>query len=114
MKRLTTAVLGLALLLSASATGQAVARPGSVLVTKNVSVVNFAFMPRSASIVRGTTVRWKNNATNTTHTTTSNTGLWNRTLAPGAMFSRVFNQAGTFRYHCSIHPSMTGQIVVTG
>jgi plastocyanin len=35
------------------------------------------------------------------------------TIAPGATFSHVFRKAGTFRYHCSIHPSMKGKIVVT-
>ena len=112
MKRLLSTILGLTLLLGLT-TEQAAARPRATSVIKNVSVVNFAFMPKTARVARGTTVKWKNNAPGTTHTTTSDTGLWNKTLAPGATFSRVFNRAGTFRYHCSIHPSMTGSIIVS-
>ena len=49
----------------------------------------------------------------TSHTTTSDSGLWNSgTLAPGAHFTHKFNKAGSFSYHCSIHPFMTGTIVV--
>ncbi len=45
---------------------------------------------------------------------TSNMGKWDsNTIPPGATFSHVFRKAGTFRYHCSIHPSMKGKIVVT-
>ena len=112
MQRLLSTILGIVLLLGVS-TMPAAARARAPSATKNVSVVNFAFMPKTARITRGTTVRWKNTTTTTTHTTTSDTGLWNRTLAPGATFSRTFNRAGTFRYHCTIHPSMTGSIVVS-
>jgi plastocyanin len=112
MKRLFITVLGLGLLLGPAA-AQAGALPRSPLVTKNVSVVNFAFMPKTVTITHGTIVRWKNMTTGTTHTTTSNTGLWNKTLAPGATFQRTFNMVGTFKYHCTIHPSMTGSIIVT-
>ena len=112
MRRLLSTILGIGLLFGLTM-APAVARPRAPFVIKNVSVVNFAFMPRTARIARGTTVKWKNNSASTTHTTTSNTGLWNKTLAPGATFSRTFNRAGTFRYHCTIHPSMTGSIVVS-
>ena len=111
MNRLISTILGIVLLLGLTA-APAAARSRTPSVTKNVSVVNFAFMPKTASVARGTTVKWKNNS-NTTHTTTSNTGLWNKTLAPGATFSRTFNRAGTFKYHCTIHSSMTGSIVVS-
>jgi plastocyanin len=35
------------------------------------------------------------------------------TLAQDAAFTRAFPIAGTFAYHCAIHPSMTGTVVVT-
>lgn len=52
--------------------------------------------------------------TGTTHTITSDTqGLFDSgSLAPGATFEHTFTAAGTYHYHCSIHPTMTGIIVV--
>jgi plastocyanin len=34
-------------------------------------------------------------------------------LAPGETFSRVFKNAGTLKYHCTIHSAMRGKIVVS-
>jgi plastocyanin len=33
-------------------------------------------------------------------------------MAPGATFSRTFSTAGTFTYHCTIHPGMVGTVSV--
>jgi plastocyanin len=77
-----------------------------------VRIVDFAFRPRNLTIARGTVVRWANRGART-HTTTSNTGLWNHSLAPGETFRRRFRRRGSFAYHCSIHPQMTGTITVT-
>ncbi len=81
---------------------------------KAVKIINFAFKPRTITIAKGTRVRWTNSGS-VSHTTTSNKGLWDSgVLAPGATFSRVFRKAGTFKYHCTIHPTlMHGKIVVT-
>jgi plastocyanin len=77
-----------------------------------VRVVDFAFRPRNLTIAQGTVVRWVNRG-DVTHTTTSNTGLWDETLSPGETFRRRFRRVGTFRYHCTIHSSMTARITVT-
>jgi plastocyanin len=72
------------------------------------------FRPARITIPRGDRVRWVNRD-NVTHTTTSESGTWNETLAPGEGYSRRFRRAGTFQYRCTIHLSsgMTGTIVVT-
>jgi plastocyanin len=70
------------------------------------------FAPSSITIDRGTKVKWVNKGT-LTHTTTANNGAWDETLGPGETFTRKFRRAGTFAFHCSIHPSMTGTITVT-
>jgi MYXO-CTERM domain-containing protein len=59
-------------------------------------------------------VTWTN-ATGPTHTSTSNTGVWNTgNIAPGATSGAVsFPTVGTFPYHCAIHPSMTGSVIVS-
>jgi plastocyanin len=70
------------------------------------------FASASLTIARGTKVKWVN-AGNLTHTTTSDGDLWDERLPPGQTFVRRFRRAGTFPFHCSIHPEMTGTIRVT-
>jgi plastocyanin len=78
-----------------------------------VKIVDFAFRPGTLTIARGTKVKWTNKGA-VTHTSTSNKGVWDSgSIAPGDTFSRVFKKAGTFKYHCSIHPTMTAKIVVS-
>jgi plastocyanin len=81
---------------------------------KRVKIIDFAFTPRTITISKGTRVRWTNGGS-VNHTTTSNKGVWDSgVLAPGAAFGRVFRRVGTFKYHCTIHPTlMHGKIVVT-
>jgi plastocyanin len=80
---------------------------------ERVRIVDNRFRPRNITIERGTRVRWVNRGSNP-HTSTSNRGLWDSgTLSPGERFTRRFGRRGTFRYHCEIHPSMTGTITVT-
>lgn len=77
-----------------------------------ISIQNFAFQPATLSVPVGTTVTWTNNDT-VAHTSTSDSGVWNSgTLAPGQSYSYTFTQAGSFPYHCMIHPFMHGTIVV--
>lgn len=78
-----------------------------------VTIQNFAFMPTPLTVPVGTTVTWTNRDS-ASHTATSDTGMWDSgTLSTGKSFSFTFNQAGTFAYHCNIHPNMHGSIVVT-
>jgi plastocyanin len=89
------------------------ARPSAAALGTSVSrvrIVDFAFRPASITISRGDVVKWKNRG-DTTHTTTSSSWDSGR-LSPGDAFRHRFRRAGTFSYHCSIHPQMTGTIVV--
>ena len=80
--------------------------------TVHVSIQMFAFTPSTVTSRMGTLVIWTNLDT-TAHTTTSNQGFWSSPhLGTNATFSRRFYSAGTFGYHCAIHPSMTGRIRV--
>jgi plastocyanin len=77
-----------------------------------VTISNFAFSPETLPIKVGTKVTWTNNDS-VTHTVTSDNGVFNSgSLSPNATFSYTFNSAGTFNYHCSIHTSMKGTIIV--
>lgn len=90
-----------------------VAAKHSMMAAGAVSITNFKFTPPSLTVPVGTKVTWTNNA-QIDHTTTSNTGVWDSGhIAKTKTFSFTFTKAGTFPYHCMIHPSMKGTIVVT-
>ncbi len=81
----------------------------------SVSISNFAFVPASVTVNVGDTVTWTNNQGGVPHTVSSDTGAFDSgTLNGGGTFAQTFGTAGTFAYHCNIHPSMTGSVVVTG
>jgi plastocyanin len=90
------------------------ASPHAATSAKAVKIINFAFQPKTITIAKGTKVTWTNGGS-VIHTTTSNTGLWDSgALAPGTAFAHVFKKAGTFKYRCTIHPTlMHGKILVT-
>lgn len=78
--------------------------------TAKIDITNFTFNPVTLTIKRGTTVTWTNNDL-MSHQVKSD--LFNSDiLTKGKSFSFTFNDAGTINYYCSIHASMTGQIIV--
>jgi plastocyanin len=81
--------------------------------SNTVTIQNMAFNPQTLNIKVGTTVTWINNDT-VTHDVTSDTGLFTSgNLTNGQSYNYTFNQTGSYPYHCAIHPSMTGTIVVS-
>ncbi len=79
-----------------------------------VTVQNFAFNPVTITISKGQTVTWTN-MDNVPHTVTSTTGVFDSgSISSGQTFSYTFNNAGTFEYSCTIHPSIPhGTVIVT-
>ncbi len=76
-----------------------------------VTIKNFAFSPASVEIAVGETVTWTNEDS-ATHTVTGDDGIDSGSLAQGKTFTHTFASAGTFSYHCSIHPNMNGTVTV--
>ena len=96
----------------AGAAGASPSPAGQLSVKADVTLSNFAFSPATVTIPVGAAVIWTNKDS-TTHTITSDDSLFESgNLSPGKTFSFTFRQTGTYNYHCSIHPSMTGKIVV--
>jgi plastocyanin len=89
--------------------------PAEAIGSVIVSVHDFAFTPAQIDIRAGTKVTWVNcgSAGNASHTSTSDTGVWDSgLLAPGQTYTRQFDNAGAFPFHCTPHPFMTGTVTV--
>lgn len=74
-----------------------------------------SFVPDEITVSVDTTVTWTNDDT-IAHTTTSDDGTWDSgTMSPDDTFEVTFDEAGTYEYFCTIHPStMRGIITVEG
>jgi len=85
----------------------------SVSIPVGASVLGpAAFAPDALTVDAGTTVTWTN-TDSVAHTSTSDAPGWDSGIVvPGGQFSRSFQTAGTFKYHCAIHPGMIGTVVV--
>lgn len=88
-------------------------------VTVEMSVAGFD--PAVIEIETGTTVTWHNTeladypVVSGYHSVVADDGSFDsKKVAPGARWSFTFDKPGTYDYHCSIHPHMTGRVVVTG
>ena len=78
----------------------------------SVTLANFAFLPATLTVKVGTTVTWTNKDS-VAHTVTSDSSAFDSgNLTPNATYTFVFTKAGTFGYHCSIHPSMKATVIV--
>jgi YVTN family beta-propeller protein len=78
-----------------------------------ITIQGMAFSPLAVTVKAGETITWTNQDS-ITHTVTSNDAKWDSgNLDPGKSFQFTFAQPGTYAYHCSIHPFMTGTITVT-
>lgn len=82
--------------------------------TINVDIKDFLFVEKNIIVKVGTTVTWTNSDI-APHTVTSDTGstLDSGNLSLGQTYSMTFTAAGTYNYHCAVHPSMTGTVTVT-
>lgn len=90
---------------------------GTAMAVSITTTGSFAFSPATITIKVGTTVTWTNN-TSVPHTVTSDdnttfdSGLNTPIAANGGTFSFTFTKAGTFAYHCQIHPFMKATVIV--
>ncbi len=84
-----------------------------MLMIMNDSNGSFGFDPSTLTIKVGTTVIWKN-VSSAPHSVTSDDGQTfdSGNIAVGGTFRFTFKNAGTFSYHCNIHPYMRATIVV--
>ena len=82
--------------------------------SKTVTLKDIAFAPKRLTVGKGTKVTFAFRDGTTTHNVTSKGSPRFKTIgnrSSGAP-ARTFSTAGTYRYHCTLHPGMTGRIVV--
>jgi plastocyanin len=81
-------------------------------VEVQVIMTNRSYDPRTITIAVGDTVTWLNQDA-PRHDVVADNGEFNSPLFDkGQSFSFTFTTAGTYPYHCTIHPGMTGTVVV--
>ena len=89
--------------------------PAPAAGANSISIKNFAFSPVTLMVKTGTSVTWTNDD-GASHAIVSDPGtpvtFTSDSLANGASYTFTFTQPGTYTYHCSIHPSMKGTIIV--
>lgn len=100
-----------------TATVTSAAGSGQAVTITTDSSGSFAFSPATLTVKVGTKVTWTN-MTQTGHTVTSDDGKSfdsgiSNPVASGGTYSFTFTKAGTFPYHCQIHPFMKATITVT-
>jgi plastocyanin len=86
--------------------------PGAAGAVVAAAIGNFSFAPREVSVRVGAAVEWTNKD-DTPHTITSDEDLFSSPLMDtNQTFRHTFASAGRFSYHCKLHPTMTGAVVV--
>jgi plastocyanin len=96
---------------STSSDGGSTADGGTASGTE-VTIKDLAFTPATLTVAVGSTVTWTNEDA-ATHTVTADDGSFDSgSLAQGDTFTQTFDTAGTYAYHCTMHPSMVAEIVV--
>ena len=81
--------------------------------TNEVFIQGMAFNPSTISITTNTTITWTNKDA-VGHTVTSDTGLFDSgTIGTNGTYSFTFVNAGTYTYHCKIHPAMIASVIVS-
>jgi plastocyanin len=101
----------IAALVAVLAFGPSLVRAQAPAIT--VKIDNFAFSDQTVTVAPGATVTWVNED-DAPHTIVAEDGksFRSKTLDTGDKYSFTFMSAGTFGYFCSIHPHMTGKVVV--
>ncbi|MFY9602601.1 MAG: cupredoxin family copper-binding protein [Pseudolabrys sp.] len=76
-----------------------------------VKIGNFTFGPQELKVKAGTTVTWTNED-DIPHTVVSPNNFRSKVLDTDGTYTFTFTTPGTYKYFCSLHPHMTGTIVV--
>ena len=105
-------LLCLAVLFLTGASARPVPSPEDQPAKVAVSIDNFSFAPNTVTVAAGTTVVWTNQDDVPHNATSNDKAFKSPALDTGEKWEYTFKTAGTFNYYCTIHPKMTGTVVV--
>jgi plastocyanin len=106
----TPVMIAVLLLFAGSSSVTANDQPSAA--TAEVKIDNFSFGPQTVTVPVGATVTWINRD-DIPHTVVSTDGVFkSKVRDTDEKFSYTFAKAGTYPYFCSVHPKMTGKVVV--
>jgi plastocyanin len=90
------------------------ANPPQAPASTEVKIDNFSFAPATLTVAVGTRVTWTNrdDIPHTVVSTDDPKAFKSKVLDTDEQFSYTFTKAGTYPYFCSVHPKMTGSVVV--
>jgi len=77
-----------------------------------VKIDNFTFSPATITVAAGTQVTWTNHDDIPHNVVADDTSFKSKTLDTDEKFTYTFTKPGTYSYLCTIHPKMTGKVVV--
>ena len=78
----------------------------------SIAIKDFAFTPRTLTIHAGSKVTWTNKDEEPHKVVEVNSAFTSQPLDTDGDFTFLFDTPGTYKYFCSLHPHMTGTIVV--
>ena len=81
---------------------------------QRAAISNFAFAPQVIVVAPGTTVTWSN-ADEDPHTVVAtDKSFHSAAMDTDESYSFTFTKPGEYAYFCSLHPHMTGKVIVKG
>jgi plastocyanin len=108
------AVVMVVMVLLLAASPNVTANTQQSATTAEVKIDNFSFSPTTITVAVGTTVTWTNrdDIPHTVVSSDDSKALKSKVMDTDEKFSFTFTKPGTFPYFCSVHPKMTGTVVV--
>jgi amicyanin len=92
--------------------GVSIAGAAEEKAASSITIDNFSFTPKEITVAAGTTITWVNHD-DVPHTVVNTEKKFkSKALDTDDQFSFTFTDAGTYSYFCSVHPIMTGKVIV--
>jgi plastocyanin len=109
--RILLAALALGVVVVVAACGGKGEPNAAPVAASEISMQGSEFLPNHATVTAGTTVTWRNDD-GYPHDVAFDAAR-SPLMEAGTTFQRTFDEAGSFRYECTLHPGMVGRVTVT-